>query len=347
MRKIIHIDCDSFFASVEMRDKPELRNVPLAVGGPAQARGVLATCNYPARSYGLHSAMPTAEAMRRCPGLVLLPPRFDLYRQVSGEVFAILQRYSDHIEPVSIDEAYLDVTGVGRATALARDIRKSVAEELGLTVSAGVSVNKFLAKVASDWNKPDGCFVIAPQQLDGFVAALPVEKIPGVGKATLARLHQLGVYSCADLQRQELRRLCELFGVFGKRLFDFSRGIDMRPVSASRVRKSLSVEQTYAVNLATLDECQQALPDLLLRLQRRFDGLRGDYAISKRFLKIRFADFSSTSVEIAGSALMSEDWRALLMHAWHRKTAPVRLLGVGLGLQQPASEQLSLALEIA
>ncbi|MGB0318409.1 MAG: DNA polymerase IV, partial [Pseudomonadales bacterium] len=263
-RKIIHIDCDSFFASVEMRDDPSLRGRPVAVGGSPDGRGVVATCSYEARRFGVRSAMPMAQALRLCPELVVLRTRMDKYKEASEAVQSIFRRFTDRIEPLSLDEAFLDVTGSvlfnGSATRIAEAIRRAVREELGLTVSAGVAPNKFLAKIASDWRKPDGLFVLKPDEVDAFVRRLPVEKLFGVGPRTAEKLHRLGLRSCEDLRTLDLPTLTERFGVFGKRLFDLARGQDERPVQPHRVRKSLSVERTFSEDLATEAACLALFP---------------------------------------------------------------------------------------
>ena len=204
MRKIIHCDCDCFYASVEMRDDPSLRNRPLAVGGRPDQRGVIATCNYEARRYGVHSAMSSALAMRKCPDLLILPTAMDKYRAASRQIMAIYRDHTPDVEPLSLDEAYLDVSGSercqGSATLIAREIRQRVFDTVGVTVSAGVAPNKFIAKIASDWNKPDGLFVVRPHEIDAFVAALPVRKLHGVGKVTATRLDRLGIQTCAQLR---------------------------------------------------------------------------------------------------------------------------------------------------
>ncbi|TNE97724.1 MAG: DNA polymerase IV, partial [Gammaproteobacteria bacterium] len=217
-RKIIHVDCDSFYASVEMRDDPSLRDVPLAVGGDG-GRGVVATCNYRARAFGVRSAMPGSEARRLCPGLVMVPPDMARYRAVSQQVMAILRELTDLVEPLSLDEAFLDVSEVtdhkGSATLMARYLRERVRQEVGITVSAGVAPNKFLAKIASDWEKPDGLFVIRPGDVDAFVRSLKVEKLFGVGKVTASRLHEMGVETCGDMQAVGPEVLTDRFGKQG------------------------------------------------------------------------------------------------------------------------------------
>ena len=239
-RKIIHCDCDCFYASVEMRDDPSLRGRPLAVGGRADQRGVVATCNYEARRFGIHSAMATAQAMKLCPELVVIPPAMEKYRIASSQIMAIYQDYTDIVEPLSLDEAYLDVTDSphckGSATLIAQEIRRRIVETVGITASAGVGPNKFVAKIASDWNKPDGLFLVRPEEVDAFVAALPVKKLHGVGKVTAEKLNRLGAQTCADLRGWSLDKLQEHMGSFGVRLYDLSRGIDHREVNTSRER---------------------------------------------------------------------------------------------------------------
>jgi DNA polymerase IV len=347
-RKIIHIDMDCFFAAVEEREHPELRGKPLAVGGSAERRGVLATCNYDARRFGLHSAMPTRTAFQRCPALILQPVNMALYKQVSQAIFQIYRRYTEQIEPLSLDEAYLDVSGQGSATLIAEDIRRAIHKEQGLTASAGVAPNKFLAKVASDWNKPDGLFVITPDAIDDFVRNLPVKRIHGVGKVTATRLHALGIQTCGDLQAYEHEQLVELFGRFGQQLYQYARGIDHRPVSPRSERKSLSVERTFEHDLEGLQACLEVLPDLLDELHLRLKRLRDieQKNIQALFIKIKFSDFQLTTVQASASAPGLELSRTLLKKGWQRAEKNVRLLGIGVqfGPHTPASDQLSLPL---
>lgn len=233
-RKIIHIDMDCFYAAVEMRENPSLKDKPIAVGGSPQQRGVLATCNYPARKFGLHSAMATAQALKLCPNLILLPVNMPLYKQVSSQIHQIFQRYTDIIEPLSLDEAYLDVTDCekcsGSATWIAQEIRQAILTETQLTASAGVAPLKFLAKIASDQNKPNGQFVIKPEEVAEFVAKLPLNKIPGVGKVTTQHLHAMGLQTCHDVQKLDVTLLLRQFGKMGRRIWQFSHGIDEREV---------------------------------------------------------------------------------------------------------------------
>jgi DNA polymerase-4 len=338
LRKIIHCDCDCFYASVEMRDDPTLRGRPLAVGGRPDHRGVVATCNYEARRFGVHSAMSSALALRKCPELLIIPPSMEKYRIASRQIMAIYADYSTEVEPLSLDEAYLDVTYTdrckGSATLMANEIRERVRETVGVTVSAGVAPNKFVAKIASDWNKPDGLYVVRPHEVDAFVAALPVRKIFGVGKVTAARLEKLGLTTCAQLRDWPLVDLHRQFGVFGKRLYELSRGIDERPVRADRERKSVSVETTYVTDLRTLEECAAELRRLAEQLDVRIARAEAATAVRKLFVKIRFADFQRTTVECVGEVPHLPTLLALLEKGFARRNQPVRLLGVGVRLEE-------------
>lgn len=325
-----------------MRDNPMLVNLPVAVGGRAESRGVLATCNYPARAFGLHSAMPTAEAVKLCPELVLIKPRFAAYKQASREIMAILRQYTNLVEPLSLDEAFLDVTGESNASLLAEHIRQEIAEKIGITVSAGVSVNKFLAKIASDWRKPNGLYVIKPQHIERFMLALPVKKIPGVGKATMLKMECLGIATCADLQAQPLHQLLREFGSFGKKLYDYSRGIDEREVKPERLRKSLSVEQTYARDLLTEQQIQQAMKELVEKFTPRWQALENDYQIHKHYIKLRYSDFTTVTLEQSIPVLDPTIWFNLLAQTREKKTLAVRLLGIGVGLEPKKEQQIAL-----
>ena len=254
-RKVLHIDCDCFFAAVEMREQPHLRDVPIAIGGESDRRGVIATCNYPARVFGVRSAMATATARRLCPDLVLLRGRMELYREVSAQVMNILRDYSPLLEQVSVDEAYLELDPDQQASQVAAEIRERVRHELGISVSVGGAPNKFLAKVASDWNKPDGQKMIPPQEVDEFVKALPVGRIPGIGPAFQARLKVLGIETCDDARSWDLNELVRRFGRSGVHLYQRCRGQDNRPLSMDRERKSVSVERTYAQDKTRHEEC--------------------------------------------------------------------------------------------
>ncbi|UTH75584.1 DNA polymerase IV [Chromobacterium sp. IIBBL 290-4] len=346
-RKIIHVDCDCFYAAIEMRDDPSLRELPLAVGGRPETRGVIATCNYVARRFGVHSAMSSARALRLCPELVILPPDMARYRLASQQIMAIYLRYTELIEPLSLDEAYLDVTGQpheqGSATLMAEAIRRQIRDEVGITASAGIAPNKFLAKVASDWNKPDGQFLVRPRDVDAFVAALPVEKVHGVGRVTAERLHKLGIHSCGDLRRWPAADLFRHFGRFGEQLLAMALGRDERPVSPDRSRKSISVEETYAQDLPDLQSCLAKLPELADRLQARL-ARNGNPEFKGLSVKLKFDDFSQTTVEQTGFALSMATFGQLLRTGHARGGRPVRLLGVGVKLadEQDLPRQLRL-----
>ena len=347
-RKILHADCDCFYAAVEMRDNPALAELPLAIGGSPERRGVIATCNYPARAYGIHSAMPTARALRLCPQLVLLPGDFEKYREVSRQIQAIFHELTPLVEPLSLDEAYLDVTGVerfsGSATWMARWLKAECQARTGITVSVGAAPSKFLAKIASDWEKPDGLTVISPPGVEAFLRPLPVKTLPGVGPATGARLEALGITTCEELRDLPLARLLEEFGKFGRRLFELSRGIDERPVKVERERKSISVETTFARDLPDLASCREALAPLCARLEERL-ARHGRPPLSGLVIKVRFDDFSLTTLESRGLAPGPEAFTRLLEQAWERGRRPVRLLGVGARLR-PEAERRQLALEL-
>lgn len=341
-RKIIHVDADSFYASVELRENPQLAGKPIAVGGQADRRGVIATSNYEARKYGVRSAMASSRALTLCPQLIILPPRFELYREVSAHFREIFADYTQRIEPLSLDEAFLDVTGSSRcsgsATLIAEEIRQRVKEKTRVTVSAGVAPNKFLAKVASDWNKPDGVFTIPPDDVAAFVFTLPVNKINGVGKVTTRKLSQMGVETCGDLQGIPLAQLVKRFGKYGKRLSEVALGVDHREVQSSRVRKSISVEHTFAEDIADLSGVIEAIDEVLPELNRRFEKIASTYFPVKRFVKIKYRDFSQTTLEETMSGTgeswnRPEQFQRLVTAAWPRGAKPVRLLGVGLRLQ--------------
>lgn len=351
-RKIIHVDMDCFFAAIEVRENPALRGKPVAVGGSAEGRGVVATCSYEARQFGVHSAMPMGIAKRQCPELVILPPHFALYKQVSAAIRAIFEDYTDLVEPLSLDEAFLDVSEAGHfrgsATRMAEEIRRRILESQHLTASAGVAPNKFLAKVASDWRKPDGLFVIRPQEVAVFMPPLPVTRIPGVGKVTALHLDKLGITTCGQLQQQPLAELEFEFGSFGSSLYYLCRGIDERPVNASRIRKSLSVEDTFAQDLPTLDACLQAIPALYAELLKRLERAREQQRLLPKalFLKLRFHDFVTTTVQTAATGPERGIYAQLCVQAWERGQRPVRLLGVGVQFEDPQKpEQLVLPLE--
>lgn len=274
MRKIIHIDADCFFASVELRRRPHLSSKPFAVGGSPEGRGVITTCNYIARTFGVRSAMASSHALKLCPDLHFVRPEMSLYKQASQQMFDIFRRYSDKVETVSIDEAYIDVTEValfhGSATLIAQDIQRCVKQELDLPVSAGIASLKFLAKIASDWNKPQGIFTVPPEAALDFIATLPLNRLPGVGPRTYAKLNEHNLRTCQDVRRVDKVFLAKYFGVFGLRLLQMSEGVDAREVKNSRSRKSLSVEHTFDVNIADNHLLLAQLEPLLVQLSERY-----------------------------------------------------------------------------
>ena len=335
-RKIIHIDMDAFFASVEQRDHPELRGKPVAVGG-SKLRGVVAAASYEARKFGVRSAMPSVTAKKRCPELIFVKHRFDVYTEVSRQVRAIFAEYTPLVEPLSLDEAYLDVTenlvGVASATQIAEDIRARIRAETGLTASAGVSYNKFLAKLASDHRKPDGLFVITPRMGAAFIETLPVGKFHGVGPATTEKMNRLGIHTGLDLRAQSLTFLQERFGKSGQFYYWIARGIDERPVRSDRIRKSVGAENTFFDDLTEFDAMRDELAPIIDKLWRHCEtsDIRGRTVT----LKVKYADFQTITrsrtlaAPIAGRAELeaaSLDLLAALMPT----PKGIRLLGVTL-----------------
>ena len=335
-RKIIHIDMDAFFASVEQRDNPELRGKPLAVGG-SRERGVVAAASYEARAFGVRSALPSVTAKRRCPDLIFVAPRFDVYKGVSSQIREIFAEYTPIIEPLSLDEAYLDVTenlkGIASATQVAEDIRAKIRRETNLTASAGVSYNKFLAKLASDHRKPDGLYVITPKMGPTFVENLPVEKFHGVGPATTAKMNRLGIENGLDLRAQTLPFLRQHFGKFGPYYYWIARGIDERPVHADRVRKSIGAENTFSQDLHAFGPMREALEPIIAKVWRHCQktGIQGRTVT----LKVKFADFQQiTRSKSVGDPVDSlADLERLSLGLLEPLLPPrkgVRLLGISL-----------------
>lgn len=343
IRKIIHIDMDCFYAAIEMRDFPELANKPVAVGGEAMRRGVLATCNYAARQWGIHSAMPTAQALKLCPQLIVQPVRMDVYQQESRYIKALFAEYTDLIEPLSLDEAYLDVTHAtrcqGSATWIAQELRSRIFATRQLTASAGVAPNKSLAKIASDWHKPNGQMVIRPEDVNHFIRDLPVRKLFGVGPKMEEKLAALQIKVCADLQLYSLEYLLHKFGVIGHRLYELARGIDHRPVNPERIRKSISVEETYSKDLPDSTACIAALPELFRRLEARIQRAGTISGIHNLCVKLKFHDFQQTSVERVHSKLDFSILCQLIQEGFARKCKPVRLLGIGIKLREENPHQ--------
>ncbi|WP_039055430.1 DNA polymerase IV [Enterobacter sp. Bisph1] len=345
MRKIIHVDMDCFFAAVEMRDNPALRDIPIAIGGSRVKRGVISTANYPARKFGVRSAMPTAMALKLCPHLTLLPGRFDAYKEASQQIREIFSRYTSLIEPLSLDEAYLDVTNSphchGSATLMAQEIRQIILNETGLTASAGIAPVKFLAKIASDLNKPNGQYVITPADVPAFLRTLPLSKIPGVGKVSAAKLETLGLRTCEDVQRSDLAMLLKRFGKFGRVLWERSQGIDEREISSERLRKSVGVERTLAEDIHHWEECEAIIEQLYPELERRLAKVKPDLLIARQGVKLKFNDFQLTTQEHVWPRLNKEDLLATAQNTWNERRSGrgVRLVGLHVTLLDPQLER--------
>lgn len=341
-RKIIHVDMDAFYASVEIRDDPALRGLPVVVGGQPNSRGVVAAASYEARKFGIHSAMPCAQAYRRCPQAVFIPPNFDKYRTVSRQIHAVFHQYTDRVEPLSLDEAYLDVTenkmGNPSATWIAQDVKQAIRDQTELTASAGVAPNKFLAKIASDERKPDGLFVVRPGDINRFLEGLALRKIPGVGPVTLERLQGLGAETCGQLQRIPLEVLEHEFGKRGDYFYRIARGQDDREVNPDRERKSISVEDTFAEDHSEEEWLLDKLAMLSDQLERRAEsaGVRGRTLT----LKMRQADFTinTRSITVPDPIRSAPEILALASQLYRDSgltALKLRLLGVGFSHLEP------------
>ncbi|MBN1377885.1 MAG: DNA polymerase IV [Gammaproteobacteria bacterium] len=337
LRKIIHIDMDAFFASVEQRDNPQLREKAVIVGGRPDSRGVVAACSYEARRFGVHSAMPCATAYRICPHAVFVMPRFEVYREVSRQIHELFSEFSDLVEPLSLDEAFLDVTNssrwLGSATLMAKEIKTRIRMATNLTASAGVSYNKFLAKIASDMDKPDGLYIITPEQGEEFVEKLPVGRFFGVGKVTEAKMHKLGLRTGADIKGWTEDQLVEYFGKAGHFFHRIVRGIDDRPVSNQRQRKSISKETTFATDLTDYDK----MMEVLLQLAEQVSGsLQKKQLCAKTLtIKVKYADFSQVTRSLVLPRAEQEIHRieqqiSRLLDRTDAGFRPVRLLGIGV-----------------
>ncbi|MBW8790720.1 DNA polymerase IV [Rhizobium sp.] len=347
IRKIVHVDMDAFYASVEQRDNADLRGKPFAVGGSA-ARGVVAAASYEARKFGVHSAMPSVTAKRKCPDLIFVPPRFAVYKAVSQQIREIFAEYTPLIEPLSLDEAYLDVTqnlkGMTIATEVALEIRAKIKQVTGLNASAGISYNKFLAKMASDLNKPNGQAVITPKNGPAFVEQLPVRKFHGVGPATTEKMHQLGIDTGADLKEKTLEFLVEHFGKSGPYFYGIARGIDERQVKPDRVRKSVGAEDTFSEDLHALEPAREGLQPLIEKVWAYCEA--NGIAAKTVTLKVKYADFSqitrSKTVLAPLPAIADlEDLVNLLLAPIFPPRKGIRLLGVTLSSLEgraPAAE---------
>ena len=351
MRKIIHVDMDAFYAAIEQRDEPALRGLPLAVGS-ASGRGVVMTASYEARRFGVRSAMPSSRALRLCPELVFVRPRFDVYKRESRQICAVFARFTDLIEPASLDEAYLDVTaptpGPMAAVEVARAIKAAIKAETGLTASAGVSFNKFLAKTASGLEKPDGLTVIRPEQALGFLAALPIERFHGVGPATARRMRELGIARGADLQARGEAALLAAFGRSGGHYWRIATARDERPVEPDRPRRSLSVETTFGRDLHGDDALLQELAPLASELVAR--ATRAGFTGRTLTLKIRYADFSLVSRQASRPEPFTEEVilpvARMLLAQRPRPAEAIRLLGVGLSSPEREIEPRQMGLPL-
>ena len=345
LRKIIHIDMDAFYASVEQRDNPALKGKPVAVGGTA-SRGVVAAASYEARAFGVRSAMPSARAKRQCPDLIFVPPRFDAYRAVSRQIHAIFADYTPLIEPLSLDEAYLDVTadlrGIGSATRIAELIRERIRSETGLTASAGVSYNKFLAKIASDQNKPDGLCLIRPGEGARFVASLPVRRFHGVGPRGAEKMARLGIATGGDLAARDIAFLKAHFGSFADYLYRAARGIDLRPVQPDRPRKSLGGERTFDHDISSGPALRETLDTIVDIVWERIE--RAQARGRTVTLKLRYADFSlvSRARSVLQAVTSKSEFAALghgLLDDMLPLPQPIRLMGLTLSSLEGETEE--------
>lgn len=346
MRKVLHIDCDCFFAAIEMRGKPQFCHVPIAIGGRSDRRGVISTCNYPAREYGIRSAMATALAFKHCPELILLPGNMPLYREVSKQVMAIIRRYGIAFEQVSVDEAYLELDPQDSALEIGQHIRAAVEAEVGITVSVGAAPNKFLAKVASDWQKPNGLFAVKPHQVEAFVSQLAVRKIPGIGPKTAERLAAKGIEFCQDAHQYSLLELVNLFGRTGATLYKRSRGQDERPLTTQRIRKSISIEYTFAQDLYLAQELDVEAEQLWLKFLQRIEKAHLDSRSLAPFVKVKFNDFSQTTLADQCLDTSLQSFRQLLQQARLRHDSNeiqgIRLIGLGARCPSVDEQQLVL-----
>jgi len=346
-RKIIHVDMDAFYASVEQRDHLEYRGKPIVVGGTPEQRGAVAAASYEARKFGIRSAMPARVARQRCPQVIFVKPRFDVYREVSRQVRAIFARYTPLIEPLSLDEAYLDVTenlvGEKSAIAIAQAIRRDIRQETHLTASAGVSINKFLAKVASGMNKPDGLYVILPDQAAAFVETLPIEKFHGIGQVTARKMRDLAIVTGADLKQWSEADLVKQFGKVGRFYYRVARGQDDRPVNPNRIRKSIGAEKSFAPDLHTFEEMEAALTNIAQRVSQRVqEQQRGGYTMT---LKIKYSNYRQVTRSHTYTQSIKELDQILafgksMLHEYVEAGTKVRLLGLTLSNLEPLSSEM-------
>ncbi|MGI9569065.1 MAG: DNA polymerase IV [Desulfobulbia bacterium] len=352
-RKIIHIDMDAFYASVEQRDNPSLKNKPVIVGGRPDSRGVVAACSYEARSYGIHSAMPCSRAYKRCPHAHFIKPRMSRYREISLQIHAIFKQYTDLVEPLSLDEAFLDITsnhkGQDSATIIARQICAQIFEETGLTASAGVSCNKFVAKVASDLNKPNGISVIRPHEIPSFLSSLPIGKFFGVGKVTEKKMISLGIRTGADLKAHSREQLVDYFGKQGLFYYNIVRGKDQRPVKPERVRKSIGAERTLKTDTDDIDEILDILNEISSRISDSLASKQTGFRTLT--MKVRYSDFTTVtrSLTVRDTIVHNDAILKLiprLLDATEAGYREVRLVGLSasnlVALDAPSPRQLEL-----
>ena len=330
-RKIIHIDMDSFFASIEIRDNPNLKNKPVAVGGKANERGVLTTCNYLARKYGLHSAMSSKTAIQLCKDLIILPVDIAKYRKVSKEIFKIFKCYSRKIEPVSIDEAFLDVSESGYCQGdpeeMAKQIRACIKADFGITASAGISSNKLIAKICSDWKKPDNQFSICDDEIQNFIKTVSLKSIPGIGRVNFKKCKTLNMTSCSDMQKISKDELIKIFGSYGSTLFNLVRGVDNREIETNRTRKSISVEDTFLHDLNDTTLCIQQMSILYTKLIERCKSSNvNTNDVREIFLKIKFNDFETITRQRKSFKIQLNEFKNLFDSNIVKIVKPIRLL---------------------
>jgi len=330
---------DSFFASIEIRDKPSLQNKPVAVAGKANERGVLTTCNYIARKFGLHSAMPTKRAIQLCKDLVIVPVNIEKYKKESNEIFKIFKCYSKKIEPVSIDEAYIDVTDSdycsGDPEIMASQIRSCIEKDFGITASAGISINKLISKICSDWKKPNNQYSICDYEVSSFIKNVNLKKIPGIGKVNFEKCKNLNVQVCKDMYRYSSNDLSKFFGSYGGNLYELIRGIDNRDIETNRTRKSISVEDTFIKDIQSIEECKKNIAYLYKKLILRCQNLEIPMELTKEiFIKIKFNNFETTTRQTKCNNLNLNQYIKLFDSNIDKITRPIRLLGVGFTLKQ-------------
>lgn len=351
MKKIIHIDIDAFYASVEQRDDPSLRGKPVAVGY-SERRGVVAAASYEARKFGVHSALPSLTAKRKCPHLIFCPPRFNVYRDISQQIMDIYLEYTDLVEPLSLDEAFLDVTinykNMPSATILAKEIQQRIFKETGLTVSAGVSYNKFLAKIASDYKKPNGFFAIVPDEAERFIEQLEIERFYGVGKVTASKMRELGIRNGLDLKRWNQPDLVKIFGKSGTVFYNYARGVDHREVVPDRITKSVSSENTFDQDISLLQALNIELYHIARETMRRVD--KASFHGRTATLKVKYADFKvitrskTVNHHISDFETLWAIAKELLKNVDLEKKG-VRLLGLGVGNGDAVNEKIYTQLE--